>query len=643
MTIVIDEASMDRVDTTKDCDVSTSTSEEVSTCSYRSSHEGSSQPVEESGESMEVTVTVISLDGVVAKKYQPKQKLSTKQKKTPKVVDTAASIVASFSQDLSNQKVALYTHVPSLPIEVSESLNSNPVIKWPSTNTEEKQVLSTVQLTRKFQREKTTYDNTTSSKNRFVPQMCPINISISRHGKLINLGRASLFISGEEKGDATINIPIFSSTHDKSNAKKSSVKTVKGSKKSSTPMMRIKGDSLQFGLKNDAMLRILVRVADLRVERCVEETPSSVVGAKEQPVCVTYNDDDCECLFDVDDDDSVEQDDYEHYIKAANESNEIRALRQQLRKSEDIIQSLQIEHDASRKKCQEVIEGLRAKLKQATQNSQTLLQELNQSKSESEIVPFLETRINEFLEELKKKDTEIECLRDEVAEIRKYYKNQVNTLLWDSQDPDNTKTANWKAAIGSAALKATKHIRDREVGENFSSQDEEKKSEHSIEEPTDNQNGNECHRAANWRFSIGTAALKARHHLLERENRQREGVKEIVATSNEEKTNNDIIIMEELHITNENELKSDDIGTEEEPITTGEKDRCDEPPFDKSTEDDVINGTVQNNTGRAANWKIAIGSAFRRDINAKGSLVNDKNIGNSESQKVSKDGDSERF
>jgi len=239
MTVVVKKASMDSLEKTKDCDVLSSTTEDVSTCSDGSSQ--GSLPVDNSGESMEVTVTVISLDGVVAKKYQPKSKLPTKQKKTPKAVDTAASIVASFAQDLSNQKVNFFTHVPSLPIEMSESSsNSNPVIKWPNTSTEEKQVLSTVQLTREFQREKTSDDNNTSSsstnKNRFVPQMCPINISISRHGRLINLGKASLFISGEERGDATINIPIFSSTHeDKSNAKKSSVKKVKGSKKSSTP------------------------------------------------------------------------------------------------------------------------------------------------------------------------------------------------------------------------------------------------------------------------------------------------------------------------------------------------------------------------------------------------------------------------
>ncbi len=326
----INTASLDSFGDRKEYDVASSTTEDVSTCSDRSSQ--GSQPVHDGRKSMEVTVTVISVDGVLAKKYQSKSKLSTKKKKAQKAVDTTASIVASFSQDFSNQKADFFTHLPSLPIEMSESSsNSKPVVKWPTTNnTDERQILSTVQLTREFHREKTSDDNAT--KNRFVPQMCPINISISRHGKLINLGKASLYISGEEKGDATIDVPIFASTKDgKSIAmKKNSVKKVKGNKKSKTPMMRIKGDSLQFGLKSDAMIRILVSVADRHVDRCEAGEESSVEEATEETeelASVSFNNDDCECVFD---DDSIDPDDYDDYIgciKAANESNELRSLK----------------------------------------------------------------------------------------------------------------------------------------------------------------------------------------------------------------------------------------------------------------------------------------------------------------------------
>ena len=514
---------------TKDYGITSTTSEDVSTLSGQSSQE--SQP-EGSGESLKVTITVISIDGVVAKKYQPKSKLPTKLKKTEALsLDARANIIASFSQDcLSKQNGNdFFTHVPSLPIETpGSSCDCNPVIQWPNTQVNEKQALSTVQQKRHFQREKTSnYD----SERRFVPQMSPINISISRHGKLIKLGKANLFISGEERGDVTINIPIFPSTRDNSSSKKNSVKKVKGSKKSSNPMMRIKGDNLQFGLKSYAMLRVLVSVDDL----CDDRSEESIVAS--EPECVSFEDDndgdDYECSFD---DDSVEEhDSYEDYIKAASEANELRSLRQQLRNSEDLIQNLQAKCDKATITQQDEIDRLTAELQQATQNCETLLQELNQSKSQSDVVPFLETRVNEFMEELKKKDTEIECLRDEVTEIRKYYKYQVNTLLWDSEDPDNTKAANWKAAIGSAALKATRHIRDREFEASGCPQDEEKKSDNPIEESEDaplfdNQNMNETNQAVNWK----TAILRARQHILERGNKQKEDTEEIVVASKED-------------------------------------------------------------------------------------------------------------
>jgi len=99
--------------------VASSTTEDASTCSDRSSQ--GNQPVKGGGKSMEVSVTVISLDGVVAKNYQPKSKLPTKKKKAQKVVNTTASVVASFSHYLPNQQVNFFTHVPSLPIEMTES------------------------------------------------------------------------------------------------------------------------------------------------------------------------------------------------------------------------------------------------------------------------------------------------------------------------------------------------------------------------------------------------------------------------------------------------------------------------------------------------------------------------------------------
>lgn len=559
MSIVVKRDLPNSICMTKDCDVSNS-----STSVESSSQEGSQQEEEvqdavdvaisgcqqledTAGEPKLIKITVISLDGVVTKKYQPKSKLPSKHKKNGKNLgNTAASMVASFSQQLSKEKT-FFTHLPSLPMEMEElsTTGLNSIILWPNPDAvKETQTLSTVQITREFQHEKTTNsttstdENASSSKQRFVPQTCSIEISISRHGKLIKLGQANLLISGEERGGSSINIPVVSSTYEKtSRARKGSVKKVKGNKKSTTQFLRIKGDSLQFGLKKEAVLRVLVNVCGVDDMANEEKESTHEFDNKAHDESITYADEDSACvLFD---DDSIEQDDYEDYIKAANESNELRLLRQQLKSSEEMIKSLKVELDTSRVVAKEEIDRLRTELKHSTQNCETLLQELNQSKSESEMVPFLETRINEFLEELKRKDTEIECLRDEVKDIRKYYKNQVNTLLWDNQDPDNTKAANWKAAIGSAALKVTKHIRDREIGEI----DEEEKNDDTlvttvVEEPQNddsllrgfNENINESQnkKATNWRAAFGSAAIKARKHIRELEFKNNDDIGEIV-------------------------------------------------------------------------------------------------------------------
>jgi len=217
---------------------------------------------------MEVTITVISLDGLVTKNYHPKTKLQTMMMKNNHQFVAAAttSIVTSISQDLSTEKT-FFTHVPSLPLGLDKSnfspnQSSHPVIQWPSTNEEEEdacvdkhQLLSTVRIVRKFQQEKVV-ENHASSMHRLKPQTFPINISLSRHGKLINLGQASVIVNGEETGTSSVSIPITSTGH------KSKVKSgLKGKK--GIPMMRIKDDCIKFGLKSDAMLRVLVRVTNI--------------------------------------------------------------------------------------------------------------------------------------------------------------------------------------------------------------------------------------------------------------------------------------------------------------------------------------------------------------------------------------------
>eukprot|EP00986_Skeletonema_menzelii_P005935 scaffold2236_cov152-Skeletonema_menzelii.AAC.19 len=216
---------------------------------------------------MEVTITVISLDGLVTKNHHPKTKLQTMLSKSHHqfMADSSTSIVTSISQDLSTDKT-FFTHVPSLPLGLDKSFlalnqSSYPVIHWPAEDdacVDKHQLLSTVRIVRTFQREMVEGNNS-SATQRLKPQTFPINISLSRHGKLINLGQASVIVNGEETGTSSVSIPVTSTVH------KSMVKAgIKGKK--GTPMMRIKDDCIKFGLKSDATLRVLVSVKNIGSE-----------------------------------------------------------------------------------------------------------------------------------------------------------------------------------------------------------------------------------------------------------------------------------------------------------------------------------------------------------------------------------------
>mmetsp|Transcript_22007 Transcript_22007/g.40373 ORF Transcript_22007/g.40373 Transcript_22007/m.40373 type:complete len:558 (+) Transcript_22007:262-1935(+) len=371
----------------------------MSTANILDNHSNHSNPcadsnadIDDNSKTMEVTISVLSLHGIVAKKSRSSNKLDKKLKRKGGALplDPTATIVASFAQNISKERVFL-THVPSFPVPLTSGATSSsaaaasdsssssgngggggmlqPVVHWPSMDAEDAEAgnaLSTLQFKRQFVREE-------GGRARFVPQTCPINLSISRNGKLALLGKVNLIINGEERGESSVTVPITSSIRaSKTNgnplkqAKKISslaAAAAKGKqvKQQNTPMIKIKGDTFQFGLEGGAMLRVLVHVNDLDAAIMEEEEISIVkeeeMSHNEDDACSVIKQRDDDSYSDNDEDDSrgdclsiegedsslLDQDDYMNMNHYMMENNELYTLRQQLANSDQTNKILEME------------------------------------------------------------------------------------------------------------------------------------------------------------------------------------------------------------------------------------------------------------------------------------------------------------
>ena len=249
-----------------------------------------------------VSITVLSCDGVVAKRYESKTKKKLGwNNPNRQAMKTPTSLVVSFSQNLSAGNSFL-THVPSMPMEhldtscmksgKAKDTIPQPLVRWHGMDAGKGdetvgKELSTLRFIRRF-RPKAVKD-TASSTTRLLPESFPLNLSLSRSGKLITLGKAEIIITGDEKEDSYIDVPISSTI------KKVGVSNPikKSSSKDHIPMVRVKGDDLQFGLKGDSILRVLVSVTDVQEQDVINDIQEDAYLHQDTEE-VTTDDEECE-------------------------------------------------------------------------------------------------------------------------------------------------------------------------------------------------------------------------------------------------------------------------------------------------------------------------------------------------------------
>ena len=193
---------------------------------------------------------------------------------------TTTQVVASMSRVTKNKNVMI--HLSSLPLAVPEITDGGlankkkkertslcSVVRWPehaqqhpqeATHGNKQRDPASYQFQLGFHTE---YSTTTS---RFVPQHVPIQISISRFGRMYKLGTANLLVSGEENGDSSIAVPVTSCYLGipKSNKFKGILggSLTKHNEDKAMRLLTLKGDTLKCGLDPTASLRVLVHVSE---------------------------------------------------------------------------------------------------------------------------------------------------------------------------------------------------------------------------------------------------------------------------------------------------------------------------------------------------------------------------------------------
>ena len=208
----------------------------------------------------------------------PTRGRSTRRVKiAPESDPTAITIVSSFERTSTfiqgGKKVGpkkITTSMSSQPFNPTDNdgenengnknSSSSQVIPWGD------QSKSSFTFQRYFRHESSSTNATSSSfdplginskQQRYQPIICPIQLSLSRNGKMYQLGTASIYISGEEAGISSMNVPITTTTSTTTSPFK------KSNNNNNVTMKSIKGErNLKYGISTKATLRIVVTVSD---------------------------------------------------------------------------------------------------------------------------------------------------------------------------------------------------------------------------------------------------------------------------------------------------------------------------------------------------------------------------------------------
>ena len=208
---------------------------------------------------LDVTITILSLTGFRA--VENKDRMSMAADGNEIITNNEVKLVASFENGARAEpgKGIPMTHIPSLSFQLPGSFNHSStfsdIVTWPEQaagcfwpeQAREFSNMSSFQFQREFVSE--------GGTGRLKPQVCPIQISVSRNGNMYKLGVASVLVNGEERGESSTIIPIAIYERMFSGSDQQLDEPL-------IPMVSLKGDTMKCSLEKSSSIRVLVKVSD---------------------------------------------------------------------------------------------------------------------------------------------------------------------------------------------------------------------------------------------------------------------------------------------------------------------------------------------------------------------------------------------
>lgn len=244
---------------------------------------------------MDITVTVMTLNGILVKSKKKKDKRlnddTIPRHRASSDIEGGLPVTAvvSVSKNVTSSQTTIASHFPSLPLHQSvqhtHTDKQRLIASWPKDYDSMGNKLETFQISRMMRK------NYKSNSSDFVPERLHISVGLTRGSEIINVGTTTLVVTGDESQGLHRDLPVkFQSIleNDKNGSipsitksNSSSLFSRKKSYKSMKPVSFNKDPQNKYTIDPNACLKVFVRVTPTS-ENIGVETGSSQIESQIQ-------------------------------------------------------------------------------------------------------------------------------------------------------------------------------------------------------------------------------------------------------------------------------------------------------------------------------------------------------------------------